>query len=233
MACWEDHRWRWVAVCTVAVCLGCTRAEEPGKKSGGPGAAADKRPAVTVPDDAAKEDEAARKGKQDRPPPPATIPQVKMAETDRATCLVRDGNPMPDAELPDLEGKKQSLRALFGKKLTVVVLWTSKSVYALQELEDLETDVPKPYRDKGVQVIGINERDTPQVARENFQRTGATFPTLLDSDGAYFAKLATERLPRTYLLDAGGKILWFDIEYSRSTRRGLEQGIKVALGELK
>ena len=36
-----------------------------------------------------------------------------------------------------------------------------------------------------------------------------------------------------YLLDAQGKILWFDVEYSRSTREDLVQGIRVALGELK
>jgi hypothetical protein len=33
--------------------------------------------------------------------------------------------------------------------------------------------------------------------------------------------VATEHLPRTYLLDAEGRILWFDLEYSRATAREL------------
>jgi hypothetical protein len=63
------------------------------------------------------------------------------------------------------------------------------------------------------------------------QKVDAKFDNLLDSNGALFAKVATENIPRTYLLDSQGKILWFDWEYSRSTRRDLERGIKFVLGE--
>ena len=56
-------------------------------------------------------------------------------------------------------------------------------------------------------------------------------PVLLDSDGKYFDKLASAKVLRTYLLDSAGKILWFDVEYSRSTRRDLLAAIEVALTE--
>ncbi len=36
-------------------------------------------------------------------------------------------------------------------------------------------------------------------------------------------------MPRTYLVDSQGKILWFDMEYSRSTRRDLRDAIRVVL----
>jgi len=53
---------------------------------------------------------------------------------------------------------------------------------------------------------------------------------LLDADGSAMAKVGLEKLPRTYLLDAQGKILWFDIEYSRSTRRELLEAVRFVLG---
>jgi hypothetical protein len=53
----------------------------------------------------------------------------------------------------------------------------------------------------------------------------------MDPKNEYFAKVAREKVLRTYLLDADGKILWFDVEYSRSTHRDLLQGIDVALGK--
>ena len=69
--------------------------------------------------------------------------------------------------------------------------------------------------------------------QEQVAKVGATFPVLLDPKGAYFAQLAKDRrMPRTYLIDANGRILWFDVEYSRFTRRDLVQSIRVALGEL-
>jgi len=156
-----------------------------------------------------------------------------MAQGDRATCRVVEGDTMPEAELPDLQGKKVSLRSLFGKTFTVVLFWTSKSMDSLQELQDLELDFAKLYADKGLRVLGINQGDTPEVARKSLQAAGATFPNLLDPGGEYFAKVATGRLPRTYLLNREGKILWFDIVYSSTTRRQLETAVKVALGELK
>jgi len=38
-------------------------------------------------------------------------------------------------------------------------------------------------------------------------------------------------MPRTFLLDANGKVLWFDVEYSRAARRDLIVSIKAVLGE--
>lgn len=222
----KSRGWWWLAVCVVVACAGCPRGDGPEQK---PGKTDGKAPPAT----GAAKSGVSEPPKKVEPPPPPTIPKVTMAEGDLATCLVRVGDAMPDAELPDLAGKKVSLRSLAGKKLTVVVFWTGKNMYALQQLQDLEVDVAKPYADKGVALIGIDEGEDAKAAKDNLETAGATFPNLLDPEGAFLAKVAKGRLPRTYLLDAEGKILWFDIEYSRSTRRDLQQAIKVALGELK
>ena len=60
----------------------------------------------------------------EEPPPPPTIPEVLLIEADRETCLVGVDDPMPDAELVDLDGQGQSLGELQGEKLTVVLFWT-------------------------------------------------------------------------------------------------------------
>jgi hypothetical protein len=84
-----------------------------------------------------------------------------------------------------------------------------------------------------VRVIGICVGDPPEIVQEQAAKVRAAFPILLDPKGEYFAKLAKDkRMPRTYLLDSGGRILWFDVQFSNSTRRELVQSIRVALGEL-
>jgi thioredoxin-dependent peroxiredoxin len=82
-----------------------------------------------------------------------------------------------------------------------------------------------------VAVITIDVGDTPQQVRQALETAGAKLPVLLDRDGAYFAKVATERLPRTYVLDAKGKVLWFDTEYSEATSRGMIRTLQAALRE--
>lgn len=165
------------------------------------------------------------------PPPPRTIPKVVLTKSLDATCLVKVGDSFPDGDLVDLEGQAQTLQVLWGSKLTVVVFWAGDNPYAQQELQDLQRSVAEPYESKGVQAVGINVKDSPETVRAKLDQAKATFPNLRDADGVFFAKVATAKLPRTYLLDAEGKILWFDLEYSTATRRNLLQAIQVALGE--
>ena len=172
----------------------------------------------------------ARRAAAEKPPAPK-MPEVKLPEQLQKTCLVKVGDAMPEAELSGLEGKRVSLRSLFGEKLTVVLFWNSDNLYSTQALAYLQGDVVKPFAGKGVRVVGIDVKDSPDEARKAVQEAGAKFVNLADPQGAYFAKVATERIPRVYLLDPSGKILWFDIEYSTSTRRDLERAIKFALGE--
>lgn len=163
--------------------------------------------------------------------PPLTMPEVTMTEDLAAMCLVGVGDPLPPAELPGLDGQRHSLESLFGRELTLVFFWKADDIYATTELADLGDDVAKPYAEKGVRVIGINVGDTPEAASAAVAEAGAAFPILLDPQGEYFAKVATGKIPRTYLVDAAGKILWFDMEYSAYTRDTIQRAVEVALGK--
>ena len=170
------------------------------------------------------------------PPPPETIPAVGRTDEESKTHILDIGHTMPDAQLPGLDGEDHSLRPLYGEKLTVVCFWTLGSttisqVFAGGILEDLAEDVAKPYAEKGVRVIAVNEGDSAQNVAALAGEVGVdqTLSIFLDPDGALFAKVATETLPRIYVLDAEGTVLWFDWEYSEITRDKLFQTIRVAL----
>lgn len=233
----DPGRWTILAAALalgVCVCVGCEEKGQPGSAAkaglGGEG------PAVPETKPAPAKPVEVEPTPPEEPPPPATIPEVHLTEALQATCLVDVGDAMPDGELTDPSGQKQSLADLRGKKLTLVVFWTRGStefsaMAAEMRLEDLQKDVYEPYADKGVQVIAVNEGDEAGVVQKMAAEAGANYPVLLDPDGALFAEVATERLPRPYLLDAEGKILWFDLEFSPITRDKLMQAISVALGE--
>ena len=222
-------RWMILAAALAVGCwAGCRNGSTPDEPppSGGPGEV------EAVPGEAEGSD--VEKTPAEEPP---TIPKVHLLDADRETCLVGVDDPMPEAELVDLDGEKQALGELRGEKLTVVLFWTSgdsefSAMRAQAALEDLQKDVHEPYAEKGVGVVAVNEGDTAESVKKLVEEAALTFPNLMDSDGALFAKVATEKLPRPYLLDAEGKILWFDLEFSRTTRDKLMQAIQVALGEI-
>lgn len=164
-------------------------------------------------------------------PPKKEIPKVRMPTQLLETCLVKDGDLMPEGQLPDLDGQPHTLQSVLGSRLTVVLFWESTNPYAVQALRRLVGDVVEPYAEKGVRVIGINRGQPADTVRKTLEDQQARYLNLLDADGAYFAKVATGQLPRVYLLDHAGRILWFDVEYSDTTRRSLREGIEAVLAQ--
>jgi len=113
-----------------------------------------------------------------------------------------------------------------------VLFWNGENPYATQAVESMEFDVKETFGEKGVGIVGINDKDSAEAASKAVNKAGAKYANLLDPGGAYFAKVATDKkVPRVYLLDGSGKILWFDVEYSTTTQKDLERAIKFVLGE--
>ena len=162
---------------------------------------------------------------------PLEVPQVLLTQAEADTCKVNVGDAMPNLALVDADGSPRNVQDLFGQNLTVVAFWTSGHVYAMEELGDLEADILEPYAEQGLRVIAINTADDPQAARDALIPVRSSFPVLFDTTGDALAQVATAKLPRTYLVDASGQIVWFDIEYSRSTRRELQRAIRALLAQ--
>ena len=236
-----------VAVSLALACTGCSpKASEkpPERKLSGGGPAAriekEKTPTLQVPSESAQKPQHAAVARKPKPadiPPPPTIPKVALSKELHATCLVNVGEELPTGELPDTAGNMHALGSLYGQKLTVVCFWTvgtsaRSKLVAGAALHDLMKGVVAPYGEKGVRVVGINVGDSVQAVERHVAEAAATFPNLLDTKGEFFAKVVKDgKMPRTFLLDANGKVLWFDVEYSCDARRNLIVSIKAVLGE--
>ncbi|MCC6126870.1 MAG: redoxin domain-containing protein [Pirellulales bacterium] len=187
----------------------------------------DNPPPVPAP----KKDEPIKLAPKEKRPllPPAAIPKVFLSEELRAACLVNVGDALPQGEF-SLDGKKAALDSLYGESLTVVFFWTSGSRSAATELfEDMQKDVLEPFEEQGLKVVAIKVGDKPEDMKAIAEKSGAKYPAVEDPAGRYFHAVATGKLPRVYLLDGGGKILWFDIGYVRATRRDLQTAIRAVL----
>jgi peroxiredoxin len=160
--------------------------------------------------------------------PAEKIPPVIMSKGHAALCKVKVGDTLPDISLPTLSGGEQTrLSSLYGDRATVVIFWSSDRRMAREQLADMGPEVVERFGKLGVAVVGIAVG--PEAAM--LKAAKGDFPNLLDADGKAFALVGTEKLPRTYVVDPQGKILWFDIEYSLGTRRELQQALRAVAGE--
>ena len=104
------------------------------------------------------------------------MPKVSLTQSLRAACLVQVGDTLPDAKLPDLDGKEHAVSSLFGRKLTVVCFWNAGKARhakkasakapdaATEMLQDLAREIAQPLADKGVHVVAVNVGDTADSA---------------------------------------------------------------------
>ena len=169
------------------------------------------------------------------PPPVAQVPPVVMSQQHHDRLEVHQNDTLSDeildGELIGLDGKTHTLRSELGDKLTIVLFWSSDHAYAVEELKYLAATFVEKFADRGVKIVTINQRDSHQLARETAGSAGASsLVTLLDAQKT-LSKLANGSVPRTYLLDAQGRVLWLDIVFDRSTQRYLYDAIDFVLNQ--
>ncbi len=161
----------------------------------------------------------------------AEVPPVLLTEEHAAQCLVKVGDALPKITLPDLSGKEQQLPKLYGKRGTVLIWFHLPQPMSAAMLADVQAEVVKPFAEKGVNAVGIAVGHEADTARKAVAKAEARIPVLLDTQRKAFAQIAKKKLPRIYVLDADGKIVWFDLEYSEATRRELRQTLEVLTKE--
>jgi peroxiredoxin len=156
---------------------------------------------------------------------PATVPAVELSKEHEALCKVKVGDSLPAVELPKIGGGSAKLNDLHGKGATVVVFWKGDRQMALDELADLGPDVVKEFGPKGVEVVGVAVTEPEADAQAAIEKSAASFTQLLDADGKAFEQVGAKKFPWTLVLDADGKVIYFDLEYSLATRRELKQAL--------
>lgn len=154
------------------------------------------------------------------------IPRVMLSAGHAKLCSVQVGDAFPAITLPKLGGGPTDFATLRGEQATVVLFWHPDRWMARTALIDMQRDVVSQFKAQQVAVVGIAVRQPQGSVQAALNEAQAAFPQLIDTDGKAFATVGTHALPRLYVLDPDGKIVWFDIEYSEGTRRELWQTLK-------
>lgn len=159
---------------------------------------------------------------------PLQMPKVLLTNREQKLCKVKVGDALPAFDLPKVGGSGTvKLGSVLGKQGTVVVFWKGDRRAARAELADLGPEVVEPFGKSGVAVVGVAVQETADTATQTMAKADAKFTNVLDADGNVFSQVGSECLPRTYVLNSSGKIVWFDIAYSLATRRDLNTALRV------
>jgi thiol-disulfide isomerase/thioredoxin len=95
----------------------------------------------------------------------------------------------------------------FQGKVVVVNFWATWCDPCRKEQPEL-VQLSNDYRDRGVEFLGVFERDDTAKARAWVREFDVPYPSIVDESGAWADDFAFFGLPDTYVIDRSGTIRW-------------------------
>lgn len=178
----------------------------------------------------------------DNAKPAAQPPQVHLSAQHKQMVQVEVGDAFPSIALPTPEqaGDPNPLANRLGEQATVVAVFSRDGAMAKAMLRDITVDINERYNPPQAKLqklrvipIAIASQMDKDEAGKVVEQAGYNNLLLLDKNGEAFSQLGAERLPRIYVLNSKGEIVWFDIEYSLSTRREMKQAVAALVKNAK
>jgi cytochrome c biogenesis protein CcmG/thiol:disulfide interchange protein DsbE len=112
--------------------------------------------------------------------------------------------PAPDFALRDLDGNEVTLSDYRGRPV-IVNFWASWCIPCREEFPILK-GAREAYAAQGLEVLGVTFQDDPASARAYMARAGATWPGLVDPDGAVAADYHVNGPPMSFFIDPQGVV---------------------------
>ena len=114
------------------------------------------------------------------------------------------GQKLPDLALTSTNGETISISDLFGKPM-IVNVWYSTCEPCRREMPVLASAADR-YLNK-VRFVGINIKDSANVAKEFADTYGVKFDLLLDTNGQFITTLGIATAPMTLAVSAQGQVI--------------------------
>jgi cytochrome c biogenesis protein CcmG/thiol:disulfide interchange protein DsbE len=116
------------------------------------------------------------------------------------------GDPVPDRELPVLDGSGQGSRAANSGEGVRVKLWASWCVPCRQEAPVLD-DFARHHRGSDVRVLGIDVQDNSDDALRFLREYGIAYPQLRSVGDERSEAFGSTGVPENFLVDPRGRLV--------------------------
>ncbi|MDR2131268.1 MAG: TlpA family protein disulfide reductase [Odoribacteraceae bacterium] len=127
--------------------------------------------------------------------------------------LVKVGDGVPDFEVQLFDGKKVEARELRGK-VVLINFWATWNPPCLEEFKRVQEDIMKRFEGKDFRYLAISREDSREQVAAFREKTGHLFPMGLDPGREIFSKFATATIPRDFVIDKEGKIVYMTSGYT-------------------
>lgn len=146
----------------------------------------------------------------------------------RPAVAVGAGEVAPAFALQDAAGQSVELAKLRGG-VVYVDFWASWCPPCKRSFPWMN-EMTRKYGAKGFTIVAINVDKKREDAERFLRATAAEFTVVYDPSGAAPAAWQVKAMPTSYLVDAGGKVVFVETGFSDERKGEVEERIRAALG---
>lgn len=160
-------------------------------------------------------------------PEPTAEQRDEQAEVE-ATTLVKVGQVAPDFSVEMLDGRTIKLSELRGK-VVMLCFWATWCPPCRQEMAHLQEGVIDHFAGKDLVVLPISRGEKRDVVEKFIADNGYTFGVGLDPERAIYDLYASNFVPRTFIINKRGKVVYRVAGYDEETAKAVNAAIAKAL----
>lgn len=144
-----------------------------------------------------------------------------------ATTIIHAGDVAPDFSVEMLDGNNVTLSTLQGKP-TLLIFWATWCPPCREELAHLQEGVIDVYG-TSINVLPVSRGEKREVVEEYISKMGYTFAIGLDGEQTAYKKYATNYIPRCFVIDSNGTVVYSGVGYDEGVAAEVKAAIDSAL----
>lgn len=147
-----------------------------------------------------------------------------------ATTLIHEGDTAPDFTVEMLNGEKVTLSELRGK-VVLISFWATWCPPCRQEMAHMQEGVIDHFAGQDLVVLPISRGEKRNTVEAYLSKMGYTFAVGLDGDQSIYKKYASNYIPRSFVVDKAGKVVYVAVGYDKTIGDEINAAIKAALAK--
>ncbi|MDR1895860.1 MAG: TlpA family protein disulfide reductase [Prevotellaceae bacterium] len=137
---------------------------------------------------------------------------LQAQQTDNAD-IVKVGDMVPDFKVKMFHGEEVNIENLRGK-VVLINFWATWCSPCIEELAVVQKQIIDRFKDKDFVFLPISREDTYDKIKTFREKKGHKFPMGMDPTRDIYSKFAKSAIPRNYLINKNGKIVYIEKGYT-------------------
>jgi peroxiredoxin len=145
-----------------------------------------------------------------------------QAKLEKESTLINAGDMAPDFVVQMLDGKKIRLSELRGK-VVLINFWATWCPPCMQEFNVITPKIITPFKGKDFVLLPISRGEETEVVKKKMlqlKEKGIDFPVGLDPQKSIYSLYATQFIPRNFLINKEGRVVYNSVGYEE---KGLDE----------